>query len=339
MLWRSCCATSRWAFVCNAAVLLGCGAGNVSGTQTVEVLRAMSSEDLVQYALQLQNASDTCNPCSPGNPCKNEGRCFVQHETGLLPDGQQCVSDSLAVRTAEINEQCCGADDATCHDGTPTSCDSGCASVFLPFWKDCAEALQASDLSRVVALCSNGVAEVQQRGFTCECADGWRGDMCDVATGCDSSPCGVHGFCTATGGRYTCACQSGWSGPRCDVNQCSLPYLTISDPWRGTDYASGSHGDRQLGDPTCPSSYANLNRVATGVGGGNWYRFTGSAGNALPLQPISTYSPLDGMLAKDGKGYHCGTGGGGWLSGWAGVGGPKRTCVLSVLETCVLCRC
>ena len=44
------------------------------------------------------------------------------------------------------------------------------------------------------------------------------------------------------------------------------------------------------------------------MGGGRWYRFAGSGGDALPLS-----HPGD---------FHCGTAGTGWLSGWAGEGDP-----------------
>ena len=47
------------------------------------------------------------------------------------------------------------------------------------------------------------------------------------------------------------------------------------------------------------------------MGGGRWYRFAGSGGDALPLSPPGT--------------GHCGTGATGWLSGWAGEGAPPAS--------------
>ena len=47
------------------------------------------------------------------------------------------------------------------------------------------------------------------------------------------------------------------------------------------------------------------------MGGGRWYRFAGSGGDALPLS-----HPGDN---------HCGTGNTGWLSGWAGEGDPPAS--------------
>ena len=299
----------------------------------------MSSEELVQYALQLQGQQSSCDPCFPGNPCINEGTCFPTHETGFLPgtgpaggrlralQAATCESTEVTSRTAEINEQCCGEDDKECEGGTPTSCDAGCAAVFLPFWADCASQFQflgMGDLSSVVRMCQAQVPEPEpepepERRFTCDCPTGWRGDLCDQPTGCEGLPCGEHGTCTANGGTHTCSCATGWSGPSCEVQQCSLPYHTVSDAWRSTKHESGDKGDRQIGDPTCPSEYSSLNHGPTGVGGGDWYQFTGAAGDALPLQPISNYDPTHGLFAKDGKGSHCGYGAGGWLSGWSGA--------------------
>jgi hypothetical protein len=285
----------------------------------------MSGEALVQYALQLQGAAAACDPCSPGNPCKNEGTCFIQHATGFIPAGGtrilqtgktpagKCDASTMASYAAEIDAQCCGADNAACSRKVPTSCDVGCAAVLLPFWADCFESIQfwdssaaAADFEKVVALCEarrslrpvggscpraatlaakcgsaiaagvgNCIVCVAKHfacdddgaidafcsdgggkapapppppgGFMCECAKGWRGHVCDQATGCDGSPCGEHGTCTASGGSYACDCATGWSGPRCDVHQCALPYTTVSDAWRGTDHASGDKGGASHG--------------------------------------------------------------------------------------------
>jgi hypothetical protein len=74
--------------------------------------------------------------------------------------------------------------------------------------------------------------------------------------------------------------------------QCSLPYTTVSDAWRASTNAQGTHGD-------CASG-------GTGLGGGGWYRFEGAGGDALPL-----FTPGDD---------HCGTQHAGWLSGWDASG-------------------
>jgi hypothetical protein len=81
--------------------------------------------------------------------------------------------------------------------------------------------------------------------------------------------------------------------------QCFAPYSILSDSWRATSAGGGSHCDKDAPEGTTP---------VTGVGGGRWYRFRGSAGDALPL-------------ASPGRG-HCGTDLSGWLSGWSDPGNP-----------------
>jgi hypothetical protein len=64
-------------------------------------------------------------------------------------------SCELAARTASINAECCDEPSEDCSTGQPASCNVGCASVLIPFFADCSEALgkHASDYSSVVALC------------------------------------------------------------------------------------------------------------------------------------------------------------------------------------------
>jgi len=54
-----------------------------------------------------------------------------------------------------VNAECCDEPSEDCSTGQPASCNVGCASVLLPFFADCSEALgkHASDYSSVVALC------------------------------------------------------------------------------------------------------------------------------------------------------------------------------------------
>ena len=61
--------------------------------------------------------------------CFNGGMCTVLDTT--------CATAEMHRTITNMNAQCCGADDAVCSGGMPTSCDAGCASVFLPFWKTC----------------------------------------------------------------------------------------------------------------------------------------------------------------------------------------------------------
>ena len=75
---------------------------------------------------------------------------------------QVAACADLQQQTAAINEQCCGSDDAACSSGVPTSCDVGCASVFLPFLRDCPDV--ALPFASVVALCEATVAKAGAAG-------------------------------------------------------------------------------------------------------------------------------------------------------------------------------
>eukprot|EP01050_Picozoa_sp_SAG11_P027698 SAG11_NODE_7118_length_1190_cov_1.327223_2_plen_147_part_00 len=73
----------------------------------------------------------------------------------------------------------------------------------------------------------------------------------------------------------------------------------MNDIWRSANAAGGVLSDcSAINDP---------GSQATGVGGGNWYRFVGAGGDAVPLAPVGS--------------EHCGSSGTGWLSGWVTNGG------------------
>ena len=92
-------------------------------------------------------------------------------------------------------------------------------------------------------------------------------------------------------------------------NQCTLPYKNVTDAWRNISHLAkgpgGWMGDVKLGYRECGTDIEPTQ--ATGVGGGGWYRFGGSGGDALPLTPQGI--------------HHCGTDRTGWLSGWDAGGG------------------
>eukprot|EP01049_Picozoa_sp_SAG25_P013151 SAG25_NODE_1956_length_2101_cov_21.696304_2_plen_148_part_00 len=132
------------------------------------------------------------------------------------PSATTCEAGQLKTAIAEINTQCCGADDAACVNGLPRSCDAGCAKVFLPFWDSCGWELgSAEEYASVIALCEARVADEESgngdQAYECTCAEGWRGLQCENPTGCEHSPCGPHGTCTADGGSHHCTCEAGYS--------------------------------------------------------------------------------------------------------------------------------
>ena len=66
----------------------------------------------------------------------------------------QMIADACASEQAEclpiianlgdyFDEACCtGAGLPACPEGPPTTCTTGCASIFLPFWQDCGSVME-----------------------------------------------------------------------------------------------------------------------------------------------------------------------------------------------------
>jgi hypothetical protein len=71
--------------------------------------------------------------------------------------------------------------------------------------------------------CTHGSCIADSSGVNkCSCLDGWQGENCASAVGCDDRPdCGngqCHAPATTTpddGHSYTCVCANGWKGPTC----------------------------------------------------------------------------------------------------------------------------
>jgi Notch-like protein len=60
--------------------------------------------------------------------------------------------------------------------------------------------------------------------FTCECAAGWTGTVCQtVVDECASYPCRGSSICTDQLDGYACVCPAGWQGEHCevDVDECA----------------------------------------------------------------------------------------------------------------------
>jgi hypothetical protein len=160
----------------------------------------------------------------------------------------------------------------------------------------------------------------------------------DVQTlwACAGLECANGGLCALEVDGAACRCAGGYTGERCQYDpQCSAPYQTLNQPWRGIDYKPAGHkpddepvsltnNDVALDDAvckvanTCPSPSPPLIPacVATGVGGDRWYRFSGPGGNSLAL--IFTTAETGEFVTMPSN-PNCGTRSGGWLSGWEGT--------------------
>ena len=93
-----------------------------------------------------------------------------------VPPPSRCDMSTIAAQTAALDRECCGAADAACADGVPSSCDTGCAEVFLPFWTDCGSMFDAATYAPVVAMCQSPTPTMEV-DFTCSCVANWQGDV------------------------------------------------------------------------------------------------------------------------------------------------------------------
>ena len=74
------------------------------------------------------------------------------------------------------------------------------------------------------ATCRNTVG-----GFTCECAPGWTGPLCQTDDNeCSRGLCLNGARCENTIGSFKCVCEPGWTGPLCDKGKYWY-YVYIAD--------------------------------------------------------------------------------------------------------------
>ena len=105
-----------------------------------------------------------------------------------------------------------------------------CAGDQTAFAKQVTTALVCEDSDDcATSPCANGgtCADAGNTKFTCTCASGWEGTLCDTdVDDCKTSPCDNGGTCADSGHlSFTCACVdgSGWTGETCrtDVDDCA----------------------------------------------------------------------------------------------------------------------
>ncbi|KAH8340340.1 hypothetical protein KR067_013431, partial [Drosophila pandora] len=69
--------------------------------------------------------------------------------------------------------------------------------------------------------CDNGFNASTGNNFTCTCAPGFEGPLCDIPF-CERTPCDNGGLCLTTGPIPMCKCSLGYTGRLCeqDINEC-----------------------------------------------------------------------------------------------------------------------
>ena len=110
-----------------------------------------------------------------------------------------------------------GSHECVCHAGYETA-DGGktCTTI-----QECASSPCMNGSTCVDGACTYAACLFQ---FSCVCADGWAGTLCEVNLDeCSSYPCGAGSTCVDWIFSYVCVCGSGYAGYNCvvDVNECA----------------------------------------------------------------------------------------------------------------------
>ena len=107
---------------------------------------------------------------------------------------QPCTPDVLPTRTAAVDVACCPA--GGCTSGHPETCSAACASVFLPWWRDCEvllgkpglQFLPTVEVCEAMAMTGGTSSIAMQLGVQCDGEEISRGDCIPE---CDAD---IHGW-------------------------------------------------------------------------------------------------------------------------------------------------
>ena len=131
-----------------------------------------------ESCVQKDNAVEDCEgfgmncSCFDGCACEDcvrEGNSVAECEStgilcacdaggGDLPGGDDACGD-LTARTKAVTDECCDEPTEDCSSGRPSTCNTGCAAVLLPFFEQCSKELGpmgAGEYADVIALCHGG---------------------------------------------------------------------------------------------------------------------------------------------------------------------------------------
>jgi len=89
--------------------------------------------------------------------------------------------------------------------------------------------------------------------YTCQCAEGWKGENCEEIDPCAPNPCQHEGSCHSASSEpfYFCDCVAGWIGDNCEIDDPCDPNPCQHEGTcapNGNDYAC-----------TCPGEYTGQN--------------------------------------------------------------------------------
>ncbi|XP_017140739.1 protein crumbs isoform X1 [Drosophila miranda] len=152
--------------------------------------------------------------------CKNNGTCINKVADFVC----QCP-EGFEGRYCEQNIDECAMQ--PCQNG------GNCTDLIAAYFCDCPEDYtgpQCNVLKQMTcenepcrneSTCENGFNGLTGNNFTCTCASGFEGTLCDVPF-CERTPCDNGGLCLTTGVSPMCKCSLGYTGRLCeqDINEC-----------------------------------------------------------------------------------------------------------------------
>ncbi|XP_035827926.1 fibropellin-1-like [Aplysia californica] len=160
-----------------------------------------------------KNCSTDVDDCS-SRPCENGALCVGREVDSYIDDCSSRPCENGALCVDQVNDYTC-----LCPPGyTDKNCNTGQCSLSQPTARHFAFVLINQYINECLprpcmngAVCLNHVAS-----FTCQCAPGFTGMLCQTGFDfCASSPCKNGGICVNGFLGFTCSCVDGWQGLTC----------------------------------------------------------------------------------------------------------------------------
>ncbi|XP_072049427.1 uncharacterized protein [Amphiura filiformis] len=162
--------------------------------------------------------AQVCNPpCQNGGICQNTNNCGPMNPTccdctGIAFVGMVCeLPVSLTCDPNPcLNGGLCTLDQSN-QKGYRCNCDD------TGYTGGICENIIAGPCTPSPCL-NGGQCSINGNQFTCSCATGYTGTVCEDLEGpCSPSPCLNGGQCSINGNQFTCSCATGYTGSVCEV--------------------------------------------------------------------------------------------------------------------------
>ncbi|XP_068155556.1 protein crumbs isoform X3 [Drosophila tropicalis] len=211
-----------------------------------------------QFRLNSTKPEEGCILCFQSD-CKNDGKCSAPFKEYFCTckdgyEGDDCsvdIDECLEVecqnngtclnQVADFYCQCqSGFEGRHCEQNidecSPNPCEHGgnCTDLIAAYLCTCTEEFtgpQCSVLKQMTcenepcrneSTCENGHNETTGNNFTCTCATGFVGPLCDLSF-CEETPCHNGGLCLNANNTPMCKCSLGYTGVLCEqeIDECA----------------------------------------------------------------------------------------------------------------------